>query len=389
MKKIALLALTTALLFGCSTQPQDIKDNNLDVPDTNAAVKQIVDGSNDPTFALHTTATSATPMPDLTVSSSRIASSYSFQSETFSSTSCTVKEGGFAAGTYRTLRFDAATINNGTANLNVGSPTNNNSFVYASCHQHYHFRHFAKYELIPVAADGSLGTPVLARKLGFCMMDNYYGGAETYNGGYYNCNNQGISKTWGDIYNKNLQGQLFLLNEANTAIQPGTYKLRITINPTYFPAASGDVCPVPQGDGSCRMFNELDYSNNIGEATINITAANLGITTPPPTTTAPCTNCDPFTGTLAARGTGYAASQTGTTFAAARSMIGWLVGPTGTDYDLFLEQLNTATGAWSVVTKSDSSSNKEYINYAASAGTYRWRIFAYAGSGAYTFYQAR
>ncbi|MCE7009760.1 S1 family peptidase [Kibdelosporangium philippinense] len=62
--------------------------------------------------------------------------------------------------------------------------------------------------------------------------------------------------------------------------------------------------------------------------------------------------------------------------------VGCLNGPSGTDFDLYLEKQNGST--WTVVAKSDSPQNTETINYNGTAGTYRYRVHAYSGSGTYT-----
>ncbi|SDN80948.1 aminopeptidase S [Nocardioides szechwanensis] len=108
------------------------------------------------------------------------------------------------------------------------------------------------------------------------------------------------------------------------------------------------------------------------------TVAQVGDVTPPPAACAEHTG----TGTLASRATSYQPSSTG--FAAAAATIrGCLDGPTGTDFDLYLQR-RSSTGTWSNVAASESSGADEEISYTATAGTYRWRVYAYSGSGAFT-----
>ncbi len=59
-----------------------------------------------------------------------------------------------------------------------------------------------------------------------------------------------------------------------------------------------------------------------------------------------------------------------------------LTGPSGTDFDLYLQKYNGST--WADVASSESGTSTESINYAATSGTYRWEVYAYSGSGSYT-----
>jgi Lysyl oxidase/Bacterial pre-peptidase C-terminal domain len=393
------LALTLCILAACSTQPptDQTKDQNLEGADVNQEIQQVTLGLDDKT--IDEVSPAATTLPDLTVSTSLLSSSVSYATESFSSTGCTAREGNFPAGSYRTLRFSVATINQGGQDLLVGNPKTqadpnadgnpiDGSFEWAACHGHYHFRHFAKYELLPVNADGSLGTSLRAKKLGFCMIDNYQT-AQSGSRQFTSCDYQGISKYWGDLYTATLSGQFFLLNEPGSALQPGTYKLRITVNPTYTPVPN-EICPVPvAGTTECRMFEESDYTNNVGEITLDMTAANLGQGTgttppPPPTTGDPCTNCTAIPGTLS--GTRANVYNPGTQGFAAPSgtLKAWLTGPSGVDFDLYLEKQSGSK--WQRVAQSIGTTASETISYNAAAGTYRWRVYSYSGSGAFTLW---
>lgn len=63
--------------------------------------------------------------------------------------------------------------------------------------------------------------------------------------------------------------------------------------------------------------------------------------------------------------------------------VGCLTGPTGTDFDLYLDRWTGS--AWSQVAASEGSTSVEQITYQGTAGYYRWRVKAYAGTGSYTF----
>jgi hypothetical protein len=59
-----------------------------------------------------------------------------------------------------------------------------------------------------------------------------------------------------------------------------------------------------------------------------------------------------------------------------------LDGPSGTDFDLYLQKLNGST--WTTVAQATSPGPDEKLTYTGTAGTYRYRVHAYSGGGAYT-----
>ncbi|GAA2650607.1 S1 family peptidase [Nonomuraea recticatena] len=61
---------------------------------------------------------------------------------------------------------------------------------------------------------------------------------------------------------------------------------------------------------------------------------------------------------------------------------GCLDGPSGVDFDLYLQKWNGSS--WATVATSDSPNPDESISYNGSAGYYRYRVHAYSGSGSYT-----
>jgi hypothetical protein len=100
---------------------------------------------------------------------------------------------------------------------------------------------------------------------------------------------------------------------------------------------------------------------------------------------APCTNCTEYMGSLS--GTGASQYQpNGTYYFSAASGIhrGWLQGPANPDFDLYLQKWN---GFWWVtVAVSESVTSTEQIASTGTIGYYRWRVYSYSGSGAYTFW---
>jgi hypothetical protein len=66
---------------------------------------------------------------------------------------------------------------------------------------------------------------------------------------------------------------------------------------------------------------------------------------------------------------------------------GALVGPSGTDFDLYLQKWNGFS--WSTVARSESSTSTENVSYSGTSGYYRWRVYSYSGSGSYTLCTTR
>ena len=62
---------------------------------------------------------------------------------------------------------------------------------------------------------------------------------------------------------------------------------------------------------------------------------------------------------------------------------GILTGPSGTDFDLYLQRWNGSS--WVTVARSESATSSETINYNGTAAYYRWRIYSYSGAGSYSF----
>ncbi|MCI0580727.1 MAG: S8 family peptidase [Chloroflexi bacterium] len=108
--------------------------------------------------------------------------------------------------------------------------------------------------------------------------------------------------------------------------------------------------------------------------------------TPPPNP-APCTNCEHYTGSLSGTGD-YDYHPNGTYYySGSGNHQGWLQGPAGTDFDLYLWKWNGFS--WVTVAQSISSSSSEYISYNGTSGYYVWRIYSYSGSGGYDFWLDR
>ena len=60
---------------------------------------------------------------------------------------------------------------------------------------------------------------------------------------------------------------------------------------------------------------------------------------------------------------------------------------TGSDFDLYLQKLSGST--WSNVASSLGTTSTESVSYNGTAGTYRWRVYSYSGSGTFTLVTTR
>jgi hypothetical protein len=96
-----------------------------------------------------------------------------------------------------------------------------------------------------------------------------------------------------------------------------------------------------------------------------------------------CTSGQTYTGSLSGIVSQYQPNGTYYYSPVAGVHRGCLEGPVGTDFDLFLQRWSGFF--WSTVARSESADSTEEINYNASVGYYRWRIYSFSGSGPYTF----
>jgi hypothetical protein len=226
-------------------------------------------------------------LPDLIVRRDMLEAQWVVRVERLSPTACSVIEGGVQPGERKLVRFTVGTANVGDADIFVGNPqdhvdANDGLFEFASCHAHYHFRNYAKYELI----EPSTGRVWRAAKRGFCMLDTDPNPASL--GGaagphfYRSCGttsspgNQGISVGWTDTYRFFLGGQFFVLDggDGQDPVPPGRYIIRITANPPFTPEP-GEACPNLDPAGFCHQLPESNYANNVQEVSIDI-PAHLG-----------------------------------------------------------------------------------------------------------------
>jgi Zn-dependent metalloprotease len=91
--------------------------------------------------------------------------------------------------------------------------------------------------------------------------------------------------------------------------------------------------------------------------------------------------CTTVSGSLSGTGASWFSAQY--TSSASGSHTGKLVGPaSGVDFDLYLQKLSGTT--WTQVAAGESATATENITYSGTSGTYRWRVYAYSGSGSFT-----
>jgi hypothetical protein len=226
-----------------------------------------------------------TALPDLIVRQDKLAQQWVVRDEKLDATLCSVEEGGVTPGTRRIIRFTVMTPNIGDADIALGDPNahvanNDGLYEFATCHHHYHFRHYALYQLI----DPKTGTIWKAAKKGFCMLDtdpnpDWLDGVPPKNHEFRSCGgigipgNQGISSGWADTYRFFLGGQYFVLDggDGQPVVPPGDYIIRVTVNPGYIPQ-NGEPCRFadPNHPGVCHQLPESNYDNNVSEVTVTI-----------------------------------------------------------------------------------------------------------------------
>lgn len=90
--------------------------------------------------------------------------------------------------------------------------------------------------------------------------------------------------------------------------------------------------------------------------------------------------CTSVSGTLSGTGASYYSAQYSASVSGAHT--GKLTGPSGTDFDLYLQKWNGSS--WAVVARGETSTSTENVSYNGTSGSYRWRVYSYSGSGSFT-----
>ena len=112
--------------------------------------------------------------PDLIVDGKALEGSWVVYDQILKEGTCTLEEGGVLDPTvpHRVVRFTVNTPNIGDADIALGDPAvhvaaGDGLYRLSTCHQHWHFQHYATYELV----DPVSGKVWQAAKRGFCMID--------------------------------------------------------------------------------------------------------------------------------------------------------------------------------------------------------------------------
>lgn len=121
------------------------------------------------------------------------------------------------------LRFDVAVINVGRGDLLLGDPKKNlHLYEWSPCHGHYHYRDLISYSLYN--SRGQLA--FRGAKQAFCLRDNFKYLSSAPGSSGYDCDFQGLTRGWEDLYDKSLDCQWLDI----TGIKPGVYTMRATVN---------------------------------------------------------------------------------------------------------------------------------------------------------------
>ena len=237
-------------------------------------------------------------MPDLVVDTQATQQHWVVRTEKLPYEFCSVQEGGVTPGLRRLIRFTVTTPNIGDADVYVGDPVKHmdpngdgnqadadGMFEFASCHNHYHFKNYARYSLIERRPDGTDGRVWRTAKKGFCMLDTDPNPTSTYSNeqpagdrNFWACGTttlpgfQGVSHGWADTYIFFLGGQYFVLDggDGQDPVPPGNYWIEVTVNPAFAPAKRKGCTFATDSKGLCHNFAESNYDNNSMRALVTI-----------------------------------------------------------------------------------------------------------------------
>ncbi|ADY27365.1 Aqualysin 1 (plasmid) [Deinococcus proteolyticus MRP] len=153
----------------------------------------------------------------------------------------------------------------------------------------------------------------------------------------------------------------------------GGAALVLSTNPSYTPA---QVASTLNANATTGQLTGLNGSPN----RLLYTLAGTGTTPTPTPTPTPAPGERTFTGTVSQGNSLYAPSASGE--ARSGTITLQLTGPSGTDFDLFLQRWNGSS--WVDVASSESTGSSERISTSVTSGTYRYEVYAYSGSGSFT-----
>lgn len=145
--------------------------------------------------------------------------------EEFDESSLDVEDGYITPGEHRLLRFDMIVHNVGDEDAELGYPEENpDIFKPSESHDHYHVEDFIEYTLI----DKSDNEVAVLRKQAFCLRDDFQIHSNASSSPQFDCDYQGISAGWADVYPATLPGQYLVI----TDLPDGEYTLQATTNAT-------------------------------------------------------------------------------------------------------------------------------------------------------------
>jgi subtilisin family serine protease len=156
----------------------------------------------------------------------------------------------------------------------------------------------------------------------------------------------------------------------------GVATLYLQSNPSASPASVG---------GAITGSATSGVLSGIGSGSPNLLLYSLlgGAPDPDPA----CSYAESYAGSLSGGGD-YDYHPNGTYFySGSGTHRGCLVGPDGTDFDLYLWKWNGSS--WQTVARGITSDSTEDVVYQGSAGYYVWRVESYSGSGSYRFSMTR
>lgn len=168
----------------------------------------------------------APPLPDLVLVGAEMEGTTVIADTAFNAQACEIAEGCVAVpGLRRLLRFATVTENIGAGDLSLGTVppagVSDGIFVWSPCHLHHHIAGYADYELRDATRVVAAG-----HKRGFCLEDDEQVDPSRGPSHGYDCNFQGLSVGWADVYGNSLPCQWIDI----TGLSSGTYTLRVVVN---------------------------------------------------------------------------------------------------------------------------------------------------------------
>lgn len=220
--------------------------------------------------------TLAEPTPDLVPNVySEMVANIGFQYMDFPESSCALSEKCVTGSGRRLLMmFDTYVHNIGAADFyGPNIQKNPNLFTWASCHQHYHFEKFARFNLY--SADGKeLRTP--GAKLSYCMEDTtqYFFGPQVPCTPQFSCTSQGIPRGRSDLYPASIDCQWLDITDlqyqgcwhlyevctnVGRSIFEGSYENNCVSFPLYIPHIPEDLTGILKYTDVLRLVNPTSF----------------------------------------------------------------------------------------------------------------------------------